>query len=60
MKKKHIILELPGQDEDFNKIISDQNHQVIEIAFSSAALDGQIKHFVLVVWHDYEFGDHVF
>ena len=60
MKKRHTILELPNQDEEFDKIISDINHQVTNVEFSSLKDGEKTRHYVLVVWHDYEYGDHIF
>jgi len=60
MDKKHAILELPLQDDDFKKILGDKKHQILNILFSSAAVEGQVKHFVLIIWHDFEYGDHTF
>jgi len=59
MKKKHIVLELPEQKDLFDKILSDENHQILNTAFSSVLVDKNVKHFALVVWHDYEYGDHM-
>lgn len=60
MQKKHTILELPEQNADFDTIISDDRHDVNSINFSSTTVDGQIKHFALIVWHDFEYGEHLF
>lgn len=58
MNKRHAILEMPEQATDFDKIISDERHDVSSINFSSAVVDGAVKHFALVVWHDFEYGEH--
>ena len=60
MKKKHMLLELPEQGEAFQKIISDEKHDVKNVLMTSATVNGVVKHFVLVVWHDEEYGDHMF
>ncbi|HEO70653.1 MAG TPA: hypothetical protein ENN80_05270 [Candidatus Hydrogenedentes bacterium] len=60
MQKKHMILELPAQKADLDRIISDDQHDVRHVSFSSTAAEGAIRHFVLVVWHDEEYGDHQF
>jgi len=60
MKLKHMILELPEKDKDLDKVISDQNHDIKHVSFSSLVVDNKIKHFVLVIWHDEEYGDHMF
>ncbi len=59
MKKKHAILSLPDQSADFEKVISDEHHNVTSINFSSTVVDGEVKHFALVVWHDFEYGEHM-
>ena len=58
MNQRHTIVELPEQDELFDKIVSDPNHQITNISFSSAEVEGAVKHYALLVWHDYEYGDH--
>lgn len=60
MKKKHMILELPAQDADLERILDDPNHDVKWLSFSSAAVDNDVKHFVFIIWHDAEYGDHMF
>ena len=59
MQKKHILLELPERGDDFQRIISDEKHDVRQVSLSSI-WDGKIRHFVLIVWHDEEYGDHMF
>ncbi len=58
MNKQHAIFELPGQSADFDKVISDESNDVTNINFSSATVEGAVKHFALVVWHDFEYGEH--
>jgi hypothetical protein len=60
MEIKQIILELPERQEDFRKILADEQHEVQHVAFSSVLDGGTVRHFVLVVWHDGEYGDHLF
>ncbi len=60
MKKKHMIVKLPDEKEYLDKIISDDHHEVKHVAFSSIVKDGKIEHYVLIVWHDAEYGDHMF
>jgi hypothetical protein len=60
MKKKHTIVELPKDNGNLDKIISDEKHNVQEVSLSSVVVNGEVKHFVLVVWHDEEYGDHQF
>lgn len=57
---KHIILDLSTQEEDLDKIISDEKHSIKHMDFSSVVVEGKVKHFVLVIWHDEEYGDHMF
>lgn len=59
MKKRHAIFQLPSQKEFFDKLISDERNDVTNISFSSAAVDGEVKHFALVVWHGFEYGEHM-
>ncbi|HRU07399.1 MAG TPA: hypothetical protein P5137_16670 [Candidatus Brocadiia bacterium] len=60
MVTKHAILELPAQAAEFEDILDDENHKMRHVAFSSAVVDGALKHFVLLVWHDSEESDHLF
>jgi hypothetical protein len=60
MKKRHAVVELPKQNKDLDKLISDENHHILHLSFSSAVVEGQLQHYVLVVWHDEEYGDHEF
>ncbi len=60
MKTRHVILNLPEQDEIFEKIISDEAHNIQNVNFSSAVVNGEVKHYVLLVWHDFEYGEHAF
>ncbi len=60
MKMRHVIIELPAQNDAFDKIISDERHNVTSINFSSAVVDGALKHFAMIVWHDFEYGEHAF
>jgi len=60
MKKKHMIVKLPAENENLDKIISDDKHDIKHVAFSSVVVDGKVEHFALVVWHDAEYGDHMF
>ena len=60
MQIKHAVLELPLRKEDFESILADANHEVQHVAFSSVVDQGHVRHFVLVVWHDAEYGDHMF
>lgn len=59
MNRRHAILSLPEQNADFDKVISDERHDVTSINFSSTVVDGEVKHFALVVWHDFEYGEHM-
>lgn len=58
MKKRHVILELPVQNQELDKMISDEAKDITNIGFSSTTVDGELKHFVLVVWHDFIYGEH--
>ena len=60
MKKKHLILELPKDGGNLNKIISDDQHDLQQVSLSSVVVNGEVRHFVLVLWHDSEYGDHQF
>lgn len=60
MNQKHAIIGLPEQAEDFDKIISDESHNMISINFSSTVVEGDVKHFALLVWQCYEYGEHMF
>jgi hypothetical protein len=60
MKKKHMIIKLPEEKDNLDKIISDDKHDVKHVAFSSVNVNGKVEHYALVVWHDAEYGDHMF
>ncbi|HPQ42309.1 MAG TPA: hypothetical protein PLV45_18200 [bacterium] len=60
MKKKHMIIKLPQEKENLDRIISDENHEVKYVSFSSVVLDGEVQHYAFVLWHDAEYGDHMF
>jgi hypothetical protein len=57
-KQKHVILELPEQAAELDQMISNQAHDITNIGFSSAVVDGTVKHFALVIWHDFIYGEH--
>lgn len=57
-KQKHVILELPAQEAKLNAMISDQAVDITNIGFSSVVVDGEVKHFALVIWHDFIYGEH--
>lgn len=57
-KQKHVILELPAQKEKLNAMISDQAVDLTNIGFSSVVVDGEVKHFALLIWHDFIYGEH--
>lgn len=59
MKRRHAIFELPKQNEFFDKLISDEQNEVQSINFSSTVMDGEVKHFAMVVWHGFEYGEHM-
>jgi hypothetical protein len=57
-KQKHVILELPEQAAELDQMISNQAHDITNIGFSSVVVDGTVKHFALVIWHDFIYGEH--
>lgn len=57
-KQRHAILALPEQEDELNQMISDQAKDITNIDLSSTTIDGIVKHFVLVVWHDFIYGEH--
>lgn len=59
MKRRHAIFELPKHNEFFDKLISDEQNDVQNINFSSTVVDGEVKHFAMVVWHGFEYGEHM-
>ncbi|MBN1297463.1 hypothetical protein JXA80_11830 [bacterium] len=60
MKKKHMIIKLPDEKVNLDTIISDDKHDVKHVAFSSVVVNGTVEHYVFVLWHDAEYGDHMF
>ncbi|HOX40353.1 MAG TPA: hypothetical protein PL033_20415 [Candidatus Brocadiia bacterium] len=59
-KNKNMILELPREKESLARVMSDTNHDIKHIAFSSVVVKDEVKHYVLIVWNDTEYGDHQF
>ncbi len=57
-KQNHAILSLPEQTAELDQMISDQAYDITNISFSSAVVDGTVKHFALVIWHDFIYGEH--
>jgi len=55
-----MIIKLPQEKENLDRIISDENHEVKYVSFSSVVLDGEVQHYAFVLWHDAEYGDHMF
>lgn len=60
MKNKHAIIELPANKTGFEEILQDESHDIQHVAFSSTHILDEVKHYVLVIWHDHEYGDHLF
>ncbi len=58
MKKRHVILQLPSQEAELNEMISAEAKDITNIGFSSTVVDGEVKHFALIIWHDFIYGEH--
>lgn len=62
--KKSRIFEIEPEEKscskEFCQLINSTKVRIEDIQFSSVVLDGKIKHFILAVWHDFEYGDENF
>ena len=57
MDRRHAVFELPRQDGELDRVLANENHNVLHVAYSATAVDGEPRHFAFVVWHDYLYGD---
>lgn len=61
MQVRHMILELPRHDGEFLNIVSNPRAQIMHMSFSTAGFpDNTVRHYVLVVWQEEEYGDNLF
>lgn len=52
MQVRNVVLELPAESKELNDIVQDKDHDIQNMSLSSSVVDGEVKHFVLVVWED--------
>lgn len=53
MDRRHAVFELPRQDAELDRVLANENHKVLHVAYSATTVDGAPRHFAFVVWHDY-------
>ena len=58
MNIQDVILELPEHSKAIAEVLSDKHHKLINLSFSSTVLEGQVKHYALVIWEDQEEDTH--
>ena len=59
--KKSKIFEIEPEDigcsKEFCQLINNSNIRLEEVEFSSVVMNDKIKHFILAIWHDFEYGE---
>jgi hypothetical protein len=63
MKKSRIFEVEPEEvscSKEFCQLINSNRVRLENIQLSSVVLDGKVKHYILAVWHDFEYGEENF
>jgi hypothetical protein len=55
MNRKHLTLELPADQYRLNELLADPMVTVEDTQFSSTTVDGEVRHYVLIVFRESEY-----
>lgn len=50
MQASHAILELPRQRDEFDELVSQRQDEIRDVRFSTAEVEGAVRHYVLVLF----------